>query len=73
MFNLCILCFLPEIIRVSGAVPAHGFGDYDRLPQGSPSPMASPNLIPNTGGTGFGGWNAMQQEVNYHMPSHLHE
>ncbi|KAK9167870.1 hypothetical protein Syun_000010 [Stephania yunnanensis] len=49
-------------MRVSGVVQNAGFSDYDRLQHGSPSPMASSNLMPNVGGTGLGGWNNILQE-----------
>ncbi|ONK61754.1 uncharacterized protein A4U43_C08F33230 [Asparagus officinalis] len=55
---ICSRLLNQEIVRVSGFVPNHGFGDYDRMRQGSPSPMASPNI----GGIGLGSWNGIQQE-----------
>lgn len=67
--NVLTVVLWTEIIRVSGVVPNHGFGDYDRMHHGSPSPMASPNI--NIGGTGFGGWHGIQQEVYHHIPSNL--
>ncbi|KAF8364669.1 hypothetical protein HHK36_033349 [Tetracentron sinense] len=55
-----------EILRVSGISSNQGFGDFDRLQHGSPSPspspMASSNLMSNVGGTGLGGWNGLPQE-----------
>lgn len=53
----------PEILRVSGMMPNHGYGDLDRLRHRSPSPMASSNLMSNVAGTGIGGWNGLPQEV----------
>ncbi|KAL6967856.1 hypothetical protein U1Q18_033666 [Sarracenia purpurea var. burkii] len=44
-----------EILRVSGMLSNHGFSDYDRLQRGSPSPMASSDIMPNLGITGLGG------------------
>lgn len=54
---------LSEILRISGLVPNHGFGDYDRLHHRSPSPMSSPNIRSNLGGPVLGPWNTLQQEV----------
>lgn len=59
---ICSRLLNQEIIRISGVIPNHGFGDYDRLHQGSLSPMASPNVISNIGGAGLGAWNGIQQE-----------
>lgn len=55
--------YLSEIMRVSGMVPNHGFGDYDRLHHRSPSPMSSPNIRSNLGAPVLGPWNTLQQEV----------
>ncbi|GMP46971.1 hypothetical protein CsSME_00014925 [Camellia sinensis var. sinensis] len=52
-----------KILRVSGMMPNQGFGELDRLRHGSPSPMASSNLMSNVSGTGLGGWNGLPQEV----------
>lgn len=54
---------LAEILRVSGRTPNQGFSDLDRLQYGSLSPMASLDMIPNTVGAGFSGWNGLQHEV----------
>ena len=63
--SLILALFLStEIIRVSAMVSNHGFGDYDRLQHGSPSPMASASLGSNAGGMGLAPWNGLQQEVN---------
>ncbi|KAK9159354.1 hypothetical protein Scep_005928 [Stephania cephalantha] len=62
---ICSRLLSQEIMRVSGIVQNAGFSDYDRLQHGSPSPMASSNLIPNVGGTGLGGWNNILQEHHY--------
>ncbi|KAF8397062.1 hypothetical protein HHK36_018700 [Tetracentron sinense] len=59
------LVALLEILRVSGMMSNQGFGDFDRVQHGSPSPMASPNFISNVGGTGLGGWNGLPQEFNF--------
>ncbi|XP_072954591.1 KH domain-containing protein SPIN1-like isoform X1 [Typha angustifolia] len=59
---ICSRLLNQEIMRVSGMVPNHGFGDYDKLHHGSPSPMSSPNLMSNFGGSGFGAWSGLQQE-----------
>ncbi|KAJ6803584.1 KH domain-containing protein SPIN1-like [Iris pallida] len=62
MLPICSRLLNQEIMRVSGVIPNHGFGDYDRMHQGSPSPMASPNHVSGIGGTGLGGWSGLQQE-----------
>ncbi|KAJ6790700.1 KH domain-containing protein SPIN1-like [Iris pallida] len=59
---ICTRLLNQEIMRVSGVIPNHGFGDYDRMHQGSPSPMPSPNHVAAIGGTGLGGWGGLQQE-----------
>lgn len=59
---ICSRLLNQEIIRVSGMVSTPGFGDYDRLHHGSPSPMASSNLMANVGGSGLTGWNNLLQE-----------
>ncbi|RRT78308.1 hypothetical protein BHE74_00019438 [Ensete ventricosum] len=53
-----------EIIRVSGIVPNQWFGDYNRLQHRSPSPMATPFLNSDAGGTDFGVWSGCPQEVD---------
>ncbi|XP_038988303.1 KH domain-containing protein SPIN1-like isoform X1 [Phoenix dactylifera] len=52
---ICSRLLNQEITRVSGVVSNQGFGDFDSLQCGSPSPMVCSNLIPNVGGNGFGG------------------
>lgn len=59
--HVSVFFLLTEIIRVSGS---QGFNEFDRMQHGSPSPMASSNHMSNVGGTGLGGWNPLQQEVN---------
>ncbi|XXG40083.1 hypothetical protein AAC387_Pa01g0885 [Persea americana] len=59
---ICSRLLNQEIIRVSAMVSNHGFGDYDRLQHGSPSPMASASLGSNAGGMGLAPWNGLQQE-----------
>ncbi|XP_008803015.1 KH domain-containing protein SPIN1-like [Phoenix dactylifera] len=59
---ICSRLLNQEIIRVSGMVSNQGFGDFDRMQHGSPSPIASSNLIPNVGGTSLGGWSGLQHE-----------
>lgn len=44
-------------------MPNQGFGELDRFRHRSPSPMTSPNLMSNVGGTGLGGWSGLAQEV----------
>ncbi|WMV51723.1 hypothetical protein MTR67_045108 [Solanum verrucosum] len=51
-----------EIMRISGMMPNQGFGELDRFRHRSPSPMTSPNLMSNVGGTGLGGWSGLAQE-----------
>ncbi|GMP46970.1 hypothetical protein CsSME_00014925 [Camellia sinensis var. sinensis] len=60
---VCSRLLNQEILRVSGMMPNQGFGELDRLRHGSPSPMASSNLMSNVSGTGLGGWNGLPQEV----------
>ncbi|XXG40085.1 hypothetical protein AAC387_Pa01g0885 [Persea americana] len=62
---ICSRLLNQEIIRVSAMVSNHGFGDYDRLQHGSPSPMASASLGSNAGGMGLAPWNGLQQEFNF--------
>ncbi|KAF8394792.1 hypothetical protein HHK36_018728 [Tetracentron sinense] len=62
---ICSRLLNQEILRVSGIISNQGFGDFDRLQQGSPSPMSSSNLMSNVGGTGLGGWNGLPQEFNF--------
>ena len=45
-----------EILRVSGMISNQGLSDYDRLQRGSPSPIASIDLMPDIGGKVLGGW-----------------
>ncbi|KAJ6696553.1 hypothetical protein OIU85_002950 [Salix viminalis] len=59
---ICSRLLNQEILRVSGRTPNQGFGDLDRLQYGSLSPMASLDMIPNTVGAGFSGWNGLQHE-----------
>ncbi|XP_073100814.1 KH domain-containing protein SPIN1 isoform X1 [Elaeis guineensis] len=56
---ICSRLLNQEITRVSGMVSNQGFGDFDRLQCGSPSPMVCSNLIPNVGGACFGGWSRL--------------
>ncbi|RVW56525.1 KH domain-containing protein [Vitis vinifera] len=51
-----------EILRVSGMIPKQGFGDFDRLQRGSPSPLGSSEMMPNIRGTSLGGWNGLPHE-----------
>ncbi|RDY07348.1 KH domain-containing protein [Mucuna pruriens] len=59
---VCSRLLNQEILRVSGMLSNQGFGDFDRLRHRSPSPMNSSNLMSSVTGTGFGGWNSLQQE-----------
>ncbi|XP_010244589.1 PREDICTED: KH domain-containing protein At2g38610-like isoform X2 [Nelumbo nucifera] len=59
---ICNRLLNQEIIRVSGMVSNQGFGEYDRLQHGSPSPLASSNLVSHVGGTGISAWNGFSQE-----------
>lgn len=61
-YNFCAL-YVAEILRVSGMIPNHGYTDLDRLQRGSPSHMASSDIIPNNRLVGFSGWNGRPQEV----------
>lgn len=59
---ICSRLLNQEILRVTGMMPNHGFGELERLRHRSPSPMASSNLLSNAGGTGLAGWNGLTQE-----------
>lgn len=59
---------MTEILRVSGRISNHGFNEYDRLQRGSPSPVASLDVMPDITGKAVGGWSgscwsSMQHEV----------
>ena len=45
-------------------IPNHGLSDFDRLQRGSPSPMASFDMMANNRGTGFNGWNDLPHDVS---------
>ncbi|KAK4771246.1 hypothetical protein SAY87_031778 [Trapa incisa] len=52
-----------EILRVSGMVPNQGFGEFDGVINGSPSPMSSPNIRSSfSGAGGLSGWSSPLQE-----------
>ncbi|XP_050287843.1 KH domain-containing protein At3g08620-like [Quercus robur] len=59
---ICSRLLNQEILRVSGMIPNHGLSDFDRLQRGSPSPMASFDMMANNRGTGFNGWNGLQHD-----------
>ncbi|KAJ9698923.1 hypothetical protein PVL29_007811 [Vitis rotundifolia] len=59
---ICSRLLNQEILRVSGMIPKQGFGDFDRLQRGSPSPLGSSEMMPNIRGTSFGGWNGLPHE-----------
>ncbi|GMP90011.1 hypothetical protein CsSME_00041339 [Camellia sinensis var. sinensis] len=61
---ICSRLLNQEILRVSGMLSNHGLSDYDRLQRGSPSPMASSDIMPNLGATGLGGWSGHLHEVS---------
>lgn len=63
--NLTLNLYLnSEILRVSGMIPNQGFGEFDGLINGSPSPMSSPNIRSNfSGAGGLSGWSSPLQEV----------
>ncbi|XP_015874656.1 KH domain-containing protein At3g08620 [Ziziphus jujuba] len=50
---ICSRLLNQEILRVSGMLPSQVLNDYDRLQRGSPSPVASSDIMPNYRGTGF--------------------
>lgn len=52
---ICSRLLNQEILRVSSMLSNHGFSDYDRLQRGSPSPMASSDMMPNHGPAGLAG------------------
>ncbi|KAE9460886.1 hypothetical protein C3L33_07195, partial [Rhododendron williamsianum] len=60
---ICSRLLNQEILRVSGMLSNHGFSDYDRLQRGSPSPMASSDMMPNHGPAGLGGWSGHPHEI----------
>lgn len=45
-------------------IPNHGLNDFDRLQRGSPSPMASFDMMAHNRGTGFNGWNGLPHDVS---------
>lgn len=52
-------------------MPNQGFGDFDRLQRGSPSPIGS-DIMPKYRGSGLGGWNGRPHDVsvgNYILPN----
>ncbi|KAJ3669100.1 hypothetical protein LUZ60_011050 [Juncus effusus] len=54
---ICSRLLSQEIMRVSNMIPNPGFGDFERIHHGSPSPVSSPfNRLSNLSGTGFGVW-----------------
>ncbi|XP_019250515.1 PREDICTED: KH domain-containing protein At3g08620-like isoform X2 [Nicotiana attenuata] len=53
---ICSRLLNQEILRVSGMIPNQGLSDYDRLQRGSPSPMASFDMMQDIGGKPLGGW-----------------
>ncbi|KAK4370287.1 hypothetical protein RND71_009762 [Anisodus tanguticus] len=64
---ICSRLLNQEILRVSGMIPNQGLGDYDRLHRGSPSPMASFDMMQDIGGKPIGswtgnGWNTPQEQ-----------
>ncbi|KAK1283034.1 KH domain-containing protein SPIN1 [Acorus calamus] len=59
---ICSRLLHQEILRVSSMGSNQGFNEYERLQLGSPSPLASANLIPSVAGNGLVGWNSIQQE-----------
>ncbi|KAK1322107.1 KH domain-containing protein SPIN1 [Acorus calamus] len=59
---ICNRLLHQEILRVSSMGSNQGFNEYERLQLGSPSPLASANLIPSVAGNGLVGWNSIQQE-----------
>ncbi|KAF5470309.1 hypothetical protein F2P56_010830 [Juglans regia] len=59
---ICSRLLNQEIIRVSGMIPNHGYTDLDRLQRGSPSHMASSDIMPNNRLMGFSAWNGLPHE-----------
>ncbi|CAK9134880.1 unnamed protein product [Ilex paraguariensis] len=66
---ICNRLLNQEILRVSGMISNQGLSDYDRLQRGSPSPIASIDMMPDIGvggkvlrGWTGNGWNGLQQE-----------
>ncbi|KAI5679826.1 hypothetical protein M9H77_01053 [Catharanthus roseus] len=53
---ICTRLLNQEILRVSGMISDQGFSDYDRLLRGSPSHVASRDIIQSVGGKALGGW-----------------
>ncbi|KAL7113783.1 hypothetical protein ABFS83_04G077900 [Erythranthe nasuta] len=54
---ICSRLLDQEILRVSGRISNQSFGDYDRLQRGSPSPVASLDVMPDVVGKPLGNWN----------------
>ncbi|KDP45673.1 hypothetical protein JCGZ_17280 [Jatropha curcas] len=59
---ICSRLLNQEILRVSGMLPNQGLSDFDRPQRGSLNLMASSDILPNNRGTGFLGWNGLQNE-----------
>ncbi|KAK4796190.1 hypothetical protein SAY86_028516 [Trapa natans] len=61
---ICSRLLNQEILRVSGMAPNQGFGEFDGVINGSPSPMSSPNIWSNfSAAGGLSGWsNPLQEE-----------
>ncbi|XP_062173163.1 KH domain-containing protein At3g08620-like [Alnus glutinosa] len=59
---ICSRLLNQEILRISGMIPNNGFGDFNRVQHGSPSPMASFDIMQNSRGTGSSGWNGVPHE-----------
>ncbi|MCD9645853.1 KH domain-containing, RNA-binding, signal transduction-associated protein 3 [Datura stramonium] len=53
---ICSRLLNQEILKVSGLIPNQGLSDYERLQRGSPSPMASFDMMQDIGGKPLGGW-----------------
>uniref|UniRef100_A0A6V7QSB5 K Homology domain-containing protein n=1 Tax=Ananas comosus var. bracteatus TaxID=296719 RepID=A0A6V7QSB5_ANACO len=62
---ICSRLLNQEIMRVSGMTPNHGFGDYDRLQRGSPSPLSSSNHMSNLNGNGFSDWSGLPRRLGF--------
>lgn len=56
---ICSRLLNQEILRVSGMISNHGYGDIERLRHRSPSPMASSNFI---SGASLSAWNGLHHE-----------
>ncbi|KAL6619047.1 hypothetical protein ACP70R_034186 [Stipagrostis hirtigluma subsp. patula] len=59
---ICSRLLNQEIVRVSGMLPQHSVGDFERLPVASPNQIHLSPPMPNFCGNGFSPWSGMNPE-----------